>query len=250
MARIQGRVARGFNWRHRYFGRLWQSRYKARVVDTNEYFRQVTAYVHLNPVSAGLVTDPASFEHSGHGALIGHRKTVLVDVEASLRGFSESGTFNVENYLNWIRSVAEASWLLYGIDQLPWWIEAEHVDEIAVPDRHQQARTFDGRDPPEFASHLEFREFTRRYERVSGHFLDDLRSSRRNPDLLRGRIELVTLAVGRCGYQSRDVALLFAKNPGSVTRWLRLGICRQREDPKFKKRLISLEKEITQWGSE
>jgi len=146
--------------------------------------------------------------------------------------------------------LAEASWLLNGIDQLPWWIEAEHVDEIAVPDRHQQARTFDGRDPPEFTNHLEFRDFTRRYERVSGHDLDDLRSSRRNPDLLRGRIELVTLAVGRCGYQSREVALLLAKNPGSVTRWLRLGICLQREDPKFKRRLISLEKEISRWGSE
>jgi len=53
MARLQGRISRAHNRRHRYLGRLWQSRYRARVVDTNEYFRQVIAYVHLNPVSAG-----------------------------------------------------------------------------------------------------------------------------------------------------------------------------------------------------
>ena len=71
MARIQGRVARSYNRRHRFFGRLWQSRYKARIIDTNDYFRQVVAYVHLNPVSAGLVGDPGDFEQSGHAALIG-----------------------------------------------------------------------------------------------------------------------------------------------------------------------------------
>ena len=32
MARIQGRVARSYNRRHRFFGRLWQSRYKARII--------------------------------------------------------------------------------------------------------------------------------------------------------------------------------------------------------------------------
>ena len=34
MARIQGKVARGHNRRRRCLGRLWQSRYKARVIET------------------------------------------------------------------------------------------------------------------------------------------------------------------------------------------------------------------------
>jgi len=51
MARLQGRVSRNFNKRRRYLGRLWQSRYRARLVDSQDYFLQVVSYVHLNPVA-------------------------------------------------------------------------------------------------------------------------------------------------------------------------------------------------------
>ncbi len=71
MARLQARVSRDYNRRRGFFGRLWQGRYRARVVDTNEYYRQVLAYVHLNPVSAGIVSDPADYRLSGHRELIG-----------------------------------------------------------------------------------------------------------------------------------------------------------------------------------
>ena len=40
MLRLQSAVARRFNKRHRYPGRLWQSRYRARVIDSQDYFRQ------------------------------------------------------------------------------------------------------------------------------------------------------------------------------------------------------------------
>ncbi len=40
MLRLQSDVARGFNKRRRYLGRLWQSRYRARIVDSQDYFRQ------------------------------------------------------------------------------------------------------------------------------------------------------------------------------------------------------------------
>ena len=39
MARLQGRISRSHNRRHRYLGRLWQSRYRARVIDCEVYFR-------------------------------------------------------------------------------------------------------------------------------------------------------------------------------------------------------------------
>ena len=59
MLRLQSEVARAFNKRHRYLGRLWQSRYRARVIDSQDYFRQAVSYVHLNPVEAKIVADPA-----------------------------------------------------------------------------------------------------------------------------------------------------------------------------------------------
>jgi putative transposase len=48
-----------FNRRHGLVGHLFAGRYKAIVVDaeTQDYFRVVTAYVHLNPARAGLITN-------------------------------------------------------------------------------------------------------------------------------------------------------------------------------------------------
>jgi hypothetical protein len=80
MARLQGKVARGHNRRRRYLGRLWQSRYKTRIIDSNQYFRQVVAYVHLNPVAAGIVSDPAKYIMSGHREAIGRSRPMLLDV--------------------------------------------------------------------------------------------------------------------------------------------------------------------------
>ncbi len=87
MLRLHSQVARGFNRRHRYLGRLWQSRYRARVVDSQRYFGHVVAYVHLNPVAASIVKDPADYPLSGHRALLGARNPRLVDVRAALDGF-------------------------------------------------------------------------------------------------------------------------------------------------------------------
>ena len=47
MARLQGSFSRAFNRRHRFLGRLWQSRYRALVIDSEDYFRQVVAYERM-----------------------------------------------------------------------------------------------------------------------------------------------------------------------------------------------------------
>ena len=39
MARLQGSVARNYNKRHRFLGRLWQSRYRARAIDLDDFAR-------------------------------------------------------------------------------------------------------------------------------------------------------------------------------------------------------------------
>ena len=52
-----GVYTRRFNARHKLFGRLFASRYKALIVDGsgNGYLKSVGDYVHLNPVRAGLL---------------------------------------------------------------------------------------------------------------------------------------------------------------------------------------------------
>jgi REP element-mobilizing transposase RayT len=246
MARLQGSFSRNFNRRHRILGRLWQSRYRARVIDTEEYFRQVVAYVHLNPVAAGLVDDPANHLYSGHRELIGSCQPHVVDRQSTFRSFGTTGTLSpAEDYLLWIREVAEARWASQDVSNLPWWKPARNDEEIASLDRHPNATTFDGRSLREDRAELELEEFVRRLAPASGNSLEDLSSRRRGGELTLGRIEFATLAVGRYGLRVSDVATLLRKHPNSVTKWLNRGLRLERDHPAFKRRLDQLDAAIS-----
>lgn len=52
---LQGTYTRRHNLRHRRFGHLFQGRYRAVPIEASHYFSVVSAYIHLNPVRAGLL---------------------------------------------------------------------------------------------------------------------------------------------------------------------------------------------------
>jgi hypothetical protein len=53
MRGLQGTCTKRFNIRHKAWGHLFQSRYKALLVDPGgEYFQTVCSYIHLNPARA------------------------------------------------------------------------------------------------------------------------------------------------------------------------------------------------------
>jgi len=246
MQRLQSNVARGFNRRQRYLGRLWQSRYRARIIDSQDYFRQVVSYVHLNPVAAGIFDDPVYYPNSGHREIVGYRPPRLIDIPAVLFGFDDGlGSAARERYLAWVRDVAEARRFAKGLEDLPWWKEARDAVEIVEPETHPEAKTFDGQpveiDRPSMAV-ADFAEF---YEQFSGHSILDLSSPLRTSELIRGRIELTILAVGRFGLRSSEIATLINKHPSSLTRWLNVGTHLGRNDCEFRNRINRLDQQIS-----
>lgn len=61
-----------FNHTHHRSGGLWQGRYRAAIINSEQYLLRCCCYIDLNPVRAGLVDDPAdytwsSFRHHAHG---------------------------------------------------------------------------------------------------------------------------------------------------------------------------------------
>ena len=47
-------------------GTLWESRYKASLVDSETYLLACYRYIELNPVRAGLFSSPSSYPYSSH----------------------------------------------------------------------------------------------------------------------------------------------------------------------------------------
>lgn len=74
MRRLLTGYAVRFNRRHHRCGHLFQNRYKSILCEEDRYLMQLVAYIHLNPVRAGVVQDVSAlrvFPFAGHSALMG-----------------------------------------------------------------------------------------------------------------------------------------------------------------------------------
>ncbi|MES9857122.1 MAG: transposase [Sedimenticola sp.] len=71
MRQLNGVYTQASNRRHHRVGHLFQGRYKAILVDGDSYLLELTRYVVLNPVRAGMVGDPGDWSWSSYMAMIG-----------------------------------------------------------------------------------------------------------------------------------------------------------------------------------
>jgi putative transposase len=78
MHRISRRYTGFFNARHERTGTLWEGRYRACLVDSDDYLLRCTRYIDLNPVRARLVDDPVEYRWSSCAALCGLRPDPLI----------------------------------------------------------------------------------------------------------------------------------------------------------------------------
>jgi len=66
MRHVDGIYTQRFNWRHRRDGSLFRGRYKAILIDADEYLSALVRYIHLNPVQAGIVKQPEDYRWGSH----------------------------------------------------------------------------------------------------------------------------------------------------------------------------------------
>jgi len=242
MARLQGRYAKEFNRERNFQGRVWQSRYKARLVSDDEYLKHVIAYVHLNPVAARLVSDPLDYAASGHRELVGTRPPLLCDVAAAMLCYDEELKAARECYRERLRIVAEERWLRAGVRELPWWKTVNNDDETVAADAAPAgAQDFAGQplapegwSRPPLAETLEV--FEHEMDIPRGHLV----GSGRSRFLSWHRCLFATFASSWLGHPVKEVAATLHKAPGSVSRWLGAGLELQISEPDFRTRLERL----------
>ena len=74
MRHINGAYTIYFNVKRDRSGHLFQGRYKAILVDRDEYAKELSRYIHLNPVRAKIVELPEEYEWSSYMFFIGKKK--------------------------------------------------------------------------------------------------------------------------------------------------------------------------------
>ena len=75
MRHVNGAYTTYFNVKRKRSGHLFQGRFKAILVDADEYAVELSRYIHLNPVRAGIVTKPEQYQWSSYRNYIGQSKT-------------------------------------------------------------------------------------------------------------------------------------------------------------------------------
>lgn len=71
MRQLNGAYTQASNRRHRRAGHMFQGRFKAILVDKDDYLLELTRYVVLNPVRAGMVETPEQWCWSSYQAMTG-----------------------------------------------------------------------------------------------------------------------------------------------------------------------------------
>lgn len=90
MKELKQRFSRWYNRRHDRFGTLWAERFKSVLVeDQPGVVGTMAAYIDLNPVRAGLVTDPKDYRFCGYTAALAGNE----DARAGLMRFLKNASW-------------------------------------------------------------------------------------------------------------------------------------------------------------
>ena len=74
MRHINGAYTTYYNVKRHHAGHLFQGRYKAIVVEADQYALELSRYIHLNPVRAGIVEAPEHYRWSSYSSYVGNEQ--------------------------------------------------------------------------------------------------------------------------------------------------------------------------------
>ena len=94
-----------YNRRHKRYGHLFQNRYKSILCEDDPYLLELTRYIHLNPLRAGMVKNVKElnrYQWCGHSVVMGNVKREWQDKDAILEYFGKKRKRATEKYEQFI----------------------------------------------------------------------------------------------------------------------------------------------------
>ena len=106
MRHINGAYTTYYNVKRNHAGHLFQGRYKAIVVEADQYALELTRYVHLNPVRAGMVDSPEDFRWSSYSSYVGiEQPSPWLDVNFVLEMFGANMSVRQQRYREFVEDL-------------------------------------------------------------------------------------------------------------------------------------------------
>lgn len=134
MRQIAAEFARAMQSKLQTTGHFFERRYHATLVDDESYLKSVVRYIHLNPVVAGVVEDPADFLWSSHRAYLGAPREPWLVTDFVLQNFGSTREHAVTAYKGFM-DIAEDDWIP-GVNHRP---ESVSPTEVTIGHARQAA---------------------------------------------------------------------------------------------------------------
>lgn len=109
MRHLMTGYAVNFNKRHERAGHLFQNRYTAILCEEETHVLALAAYIHLNPLRAGLIKEVAelrNYRWCGHGALVGECPKGFLARDYMLSHFGDNEREAVKRYEHFVQEWA------------------------------------------------------------------------------------------------------------------------------------------------
>jgi putative transposase len=103
MQSLGRRYVRYVNWAHKRTGTLWEGRYRAAPIDSDDYFLSCCRYIELNPVRAGMVAHPRDYIWSSYRAHADGAKDALASDHPLYRRLGKTAGERQQEYRNLFR---------------------------------------------------------------------------------------------------------------------------------------------------
>ncbi len=146
---INGAYTTYFNIKRGRFGHLFQGRFKGILVDRDAYCKELSRYIHLNPVRAGIVKVPSEYRWSSYRYFIGEeRKPHWLTMEVVLEDFGGEGRKGYRGYREYVegREAEKLESPLKRVVASTFLGSEEFIDSIRV--RYLKKKRLDKRNIP------------------------------------------------------------------------------------------------------
>jgi putative transposase len=192
-----------FNKRHKRVGHTLQGRFHATLVDKESYLLEVTRYIVLNPVRAGLVKQPGQWEWSSYNATMGRiRKPRFLDSQWILSQLGQDPARSREAYREFV---------LGGLKDEPPWAGSHGGMILGSESFIESVRPF-------FETKERMKGIPRRQRFATRPPLVQLLQSEQGHKL---GSRAIRMAREHYGYTLREIASFLGVHPTKLTRALR-----------------------------
>ncbi|MDQ1000774.1 putative transposase [Neobacillus niacini] len=99
MSHFNTKFAKYFNKKYDFTGHVFEKRYGAELLDSLDYEFDVSKYIHLNPLKAGLVDELEYYPWSSYNAYVNGEVNEFVDTKHLLSFFPAPASRHYEEYI-------------------------------------------------------------------------------------------------------------------------------------------------------